>query len=184
MQKDYSNIARKTLLQEALNKIEGLGHECRTISHSIGLPNLVCVTRSKKEIKAAVKQQDRLDIKERVESSKKVQNRMSDDPEDHSYLNKMSLHTARVWIRVRAYAIKGVKMNQKRSFKDDLNCRFCNTIVPETQEHLESCAGMEFERWRLDMTERSGQLKFWMRVTVKLSKLAVATQPLRQGALN
>ena len=91
----------------------GLGHECREIAHSIGPPNLVCVTRSKKEIKAAVKQQDRLEVRQRVESSKKVQNRLSDNPEDHSYLNKMPLHTARVWIRVRAYAIKGVKMNQK-----------------------------------------------------------------------
>ena len=184
MQKDHSNIARKTLLQEGLNNIEGLGHECREIAHSIGLPNLVCVTRSKKEIKAAVKQQDRLEVRQRVESSKKVQSRLSDNPEDHSYLNKMPLHTARVWIRVRAYAIKGVKMNQKRSFKDDLNCRFCNTKVPETQEHLESCAGMEYERWGLDLALREGQLKFWMRVTVKLSKLAVATQPPRQGALN
>ena len=68
--------------------------------------------------------------------------------------------------------------------KDDLNCRFCNTNVPETQEHLEICAGMEYERGGLDMALREGQLKFWMRVTVKLSKLAVATQPPRQGALN
>ena len=102
----------------------------------------------------------------------------------NSYLNKMSLHTARVWIRVRAYAIKGVKMNQKRSFKDDLNCRFCNTNVPETQEHLEICAGMEFERWRLDLTVREGQLMFWRRVTVKLSSLAVVAQPSRRGALD
>ena len=108
MEKDHSNIARKTLLQEAINKIEGLGHECSAIALTIGLPNLVCVNRTKSEIKEAVKQQDRLEIRQRVESSKKVQNRMSDDPEDHSYLNKMPLHTARVWIRVRAYAIKGV----------------------------------------------------------------------------
>ena len=72
MQKDHSNIARKTLLQEGLNNIEGLGHECREIAHSIGLPNLVCVTRSKKEIKAAVKQQDRLEVRQRVESSKQA----------------------------------------------------------------------------------------------------------------
>ena len=66
-----------------------------------------------------------------------------------------------LWIRVRAYAIKGVKMNQKGSHIADLNCRFCDTDVPETQEHLEICAGMEFERWRLDLTEREGQLMFW-----------------------
>ena len=183
MQKDHTNIARKTLLQEALNKIEGLGHECSLFSDILGLPNLICLSRSKAEIKAAVKQQDRKEIQEQLESSKKVGHRLTDNPEDWSYLNTMPLHTARLWIRIRAYAIKGVKMNQKGSHKADLNCRFCTTNVPESQEHLEICAGMEFERWGLDLAERDGVLMFWRRVTVKLSKLAVATQPSRRGAL-
>ena len=70
MQKDHTNIARKTLLQEALNKIEGLGHECSLFSDILGLPNLICLSRSKAEIKAAVKQQDRKEIQEQLESSK------------------------------------------------------------------------------------------------------------------
>ena len=52
--------------------------------------------------------------------------------------------------------------------------RHCDTDVPETQEHLEICAGMEFERWGLDLAEREGQLMFWRLVTVKLPKLTVA----------
>ena len=184
MQKDHTNIARKTLLQECLNKIEGLGHECNLITEQIGLPNLICVSRPKGVIKNAIIQQDRKEIRENFESSKKVGHRLTDNPDDWSYLNNMPLHTARLWIRIRAYAIKGVKMNQKGSYKADLNCRFCTTNVPESQEHLEFCAGMEFERWGLDLDVRDGQLKFWKRVTVKLSKLAVATRPSRQGALN
>ena len=41
----------------------------------------------------------------------------------------------------------------------DLNCRFCTTNVPETHEHLEFCAGagIEFERWGLDLAEREGR---------------------------
>ena len=183
MQKDHTNIARKTLLQEVLNKIEGLGHECSLLADIVGLPNLMCLSRSKREIKTAVKQQDKKEIQEQLESSKKVGHRLTDNPDDWSYLNNMPLHTARLWVRIRAYAIKGVKMNQKGSYKADLNCRFCTTKVPETQEHLEICAGMEFERWGLDLAERDGVLKFWRRVTVKLSKLAVATQPSRRGAL-
>ena len=143
----------------------------------------MCLSSSKREIKTAVKQQDRLEIQEQLESSKKVGNRLTDNPEDWSYLNTMPLYTARLWIRIRAYAIKGVKMNQKGSYTADLNCRFCTTNVPESQEHLEICAGMEFERWGLDLAERDGVLMFWRRVTVKLSKLAVATQPSRRGAL-
>ena len=109
---------------------------------------------------------------------------MSDDPEDYSYLNNMPLHRSRVWTKVRAYAIKGVEMNQKKTYLSDLNYRFCTTNVPETQEHLEICAGMEFGIWRLDLAKSDGQLKFWRRVTVKLSNLAAATQPSRMGALN
>ena len=174
----------RTLLEEFNNKIEGLGHECDSLAHSVGLPDLRCLSRTKREIKTAVIQQDRLEIKEKFESSVKVGHRLTEDPENWSYLNTMPLHTARLWSRIRCYAIKGVKMNQKGSHIADLNCRFCTTNVPETQEHLEFCAGMEFERWGLDLAEREGQLMFWRRVTVKLSKLAVATRPSRRGALN
>ena len=183
MQKDHTNIAMRTLLEEFNNKIEGLGHECDSLAHSVGLPDLRCLSRTKREIKTAVIQQDRLEIKEKFESSVKVGHRLTEDPENWSYLNTMPLHTARLWSRIRCYAIKGVKMNQKGSHIADLNCRFCTTNVPETQEHLEFCAGMEFERWGLDLAEREGQLMFWRRVTVKLSKLAVATRPSRKGAL-
>ena len=185
MKNDCLNIARTTLLQEVLNKIEGLGHECRKIADDIGLPNLMCIPDiTKNEIKRAIKNYDREEIRQKVENSSKVGNRITDNPEDCSYLNKMPLYNARLWIRVRAYAIKGVKMNQKGSHIADLNCRFCDTDVPETQEHLEICAGMEFERWRLDLTVREGQLMFWRRVTVKLSSLAVVAQPSRRGALD
>ena len=51
-------------------------------------------------------------------------------------------------------------MNQKGSHIADLNCRFCTTNVPETQEYLEFYAGMKFERWGLDLAEREGQLIF------------------------
>ena len=69
---------------------------------------------------------------------------------------------------------KGVKMNQKGSHISDLNCRICTINIPEIQEHLEFYAGMEFERWGLDLAKKEGQLMFWRLVTVKLSKLAVA----------
>ena len=160
MQKDHTNIAMRTLLEEFNNKIEGLGHECDSLAHSVGLPDLRCLSRTKREIKTAVIQQDRLEIKEKFESSVKVGHRLTEDPENWSYLNTMPLHTARLWSRIRCYAIKGVKMNQKGSHIADLNCRFCTTNVPETQEHLEFYAGMEFERWGLDLAEREGQLIF------------------------
>ena len=55
---------------------------------------------------------------------------------------------------------KGVKINLKGPHIADLNCRFCTTNNPETQEHSEFYAGMELERWGLNLPEREGQLMF------------------------
>ena len=106
MKKDFTCIARTTLLQEVLNKIEGLGHECRKIATNVGLPNLMCIQTSKNEIKRAIKNHDREEIRQKVENSTKVGNRITDNPEDCSYLNKMPLYNARLWIQVRAYIMQ------------------------------------------------------------------------------
>ena len=81
----------------------------------------------------------------------------------------MSLPQSRIWMRYRARMIKGVKMNTKSSF-ENLNCRFCNTNTPETQEHLQICGGTWFERRGLHMAGWRDLLLFWRRMTVKLSE--------------
>ena len=42
-------------------------------------------------------------------------------------------------------------MNTKRSYKEDLSCRFCSEEAEETQEHLESCEGTSHERRKLNI---------------------------------
>ena len=70
----------RTLLEEFNNKIEGLGHECSILAWSARLPHPLFVTRSKREIKTAVIKQDRVEIKEKFESSVKVGHRLTEDP--------------------------------------------------------------------------------------------------------
>ena len=70
-------------------------------------------------------------------ASRKVGDRTSDNPKDRTYLKYMTLANSRVWMRVRARLVKGVKMKHRRSYLNDLSCRFRNEIVEETQEHLE-----------------------------------------------
>ena len=48
---------------------------------------------------------------------KKVRDRV-DDESGKSYLEYMTLQDSRIWIRIRARSIKGVKYNNKSSFKD------------------------------------------------------------------
>ena len=103
---------------------------------------------------------------------KKVRDRVDDDSEK-SYLEYMTLHDSRIWIRIRARSIKGVKYNNKSSFKDSLNCRFCSEDIHETQEHLQECSGTWHERRNLDDSNNwKAVLQFWRRMTVKIAAVA------------
>ena len=55
--------------------------------------------------------------------SKKVNDRLSEDPDDISYINKMPLSKVRVWIRYRARATAGVKGNFRHSYVNNIDCR-------------------------------------------------------------
>ena len=109
----------------------------------------------------------------------------------------MSLPESRVWIRYRGRVIAGVKANFKNSHTNDLSCRFCHNEArdepadaqdssdvqnrpDESQEHLEMCSGMEFERRGLCMSNRRDLVKFWTRATVKLAKIAVKGQKAKK----
>ena len=106
--------------------------------------------------------------KEEVEASRKVGDRATADPYHRKYLTYMTLPNSRMWMRVRARSIKGVKVNNKRSFNNNLSCRFCDNDTEETQEHLEECTGCEYERRGQKMSDWTGRVIFWRRVTAKI----------------
>ena len=60
-------------------------------------------------------------------------------------------------MRLRARSIKGVKVNNKRSFTN-LECRYCKEGGQETQEHIEECSGCNYERSGLDMSRWDGDV--------------------------
>ena len=62
--------------------------------------------------------------------------RISENPRDRTYMTYMTLANSRVWMRMRARSIKGVKVNNKRSYANNLTCRFCKEATDKTQEHL------------------------------------------------
>ena len=47
--------------------------------------------------------------------------------------------------------------------------RFCDNDTEETQGHLEECTGCEYERREQKMSEWSGKVIIWRRVTAKIS---------------
>ena len=77
----------------------------------------------------------------------------------------------RIWMRVRARMMKGVKMNHKSSHTNDLSCSFCKGPKEESQEHLEGdCPGCEFERRNLKMHTWRGKLIFWRRMKTMINE--------------
>ena len=110
--------------------------------------------------------------------SKKVNDRISDDPEEQSYLEYMSLPESRIWMRLRARSITGVKANNKKSYEGDLSCRYCKEGILESQEHLQVCKGTEFERRGLILADSGwrGVLLFWRRMMAKISMNATAAK--------
>ena len=71
-------------------------------------------------------------------------------------------------MRLRARSVRGVKVNNKRSFTN-LSCRYCDEGSQETQEHLQECTGCVFERRGLDLSRWVGVVMFWRRMIAKLA---------------
>ena len=171
--KPVTNIARKALVQEVLCKVKGLAHECRKFSWELGLPNIMCINKTKNEIKEAIKAKIIEEYRDAMEDQKKVKDRLTDNPEDNSYINTLSLPLTRIWFRYRARAIAKVKCNFKQSY-NDLSCDFCSGNEEMSQSHVEICGGTWFERRGLDMSTRKGLLDFWRRMTSRLARLPAA----------
>ena len=71
-------------------------------------------------------------------------------------------------MRVRARMTKGVKMDHKNSYLNDLSCK---GPMEESQEHLEEdCPGCEFERRNLKMNTWRGRLTFWRRMKAMIDE--------------
>ena len=167
--KDNENIAKQTLQQEMATGLNGLAHECNNICNEIDIPevtnnNVLSKRQIKSQIQEAITEQN----KNNMQSFRKVSDRMSDDPLGTNYLDRMGLTHSRIWIRYRARAIKGIKANHKRSWKSDLKCRFCDDNILETQEHLEECRGLSWERRNLRMDTEGGKINFFKRLEKKL----------------
>ena len=170
MKKEDSNLCKRAIMNEVILNIKGLGHECKALSTTLGLPDLRdkfdTITRG--NIERAIREQGEISTRAEVEASRKVGDRASNDPKDREYLNHMTLPDSRIWMRVRARSIKGVKVNNKNS-NNDLQCRFCDEDANESQEHLEVCKGGDYERRNLKMSRRKDLVIFWRRMTTKMT---------------
>ena len=54
------------------------------------------------------------------------------------------------------------------SWKNDLECRFCDDKILESQEHLKECRGLSWERRNLRMDTEGGKINFFKRMEKKI----------------
>ena len=86
-------------------------------------------------------------------------------------MTQRTLNNSRLWMRVRARIMKGIKMNHKSSHLDNLSCSVCNGPMDESQKHLEEeCPGCDFERRNLKMHTLRGRQLFWRRMKAKIEE--------------
>jgi len=116
MTKENSNLCKRSILNETILGVEGLGHECKALAKTLGLTDLrdSYATTCRADIDRAIRTHSEKTIKEEVEASRKVGDRAEDNPRDREYLKYMTLPDSRIWMRVRAKSIKGVKVNNKK----------------------------------------------------------------------
>ena len=172
--KNNDNLCKRVVFNELEKGIKGLGYECTNLCQELGLPNIATTTITKGDIKRAIAKKKGEENRIAMTESSKCSDRVTDNPEDNSYLACLPLSMSRIWIRYRARCIPGVKVNVKGSHKADLKCRFCTSNESESQEHLEVCEGTERERRGLSsIMEGRGDwrelLKFWGRMMKKLT---------------
>ena len=111
MARENSNITMSEVLLEDMQNvtIKGLAHECKSLSEELSIPNGVFNRVNKSTIKQATEAIDKKEKRIDMENSKKVGDRLTDNPKDNTYLSDMSLLRSRIWIRHRVRMLKGVK---------------------------------------------------------------------------
>ena len=172
--KNNDNLCKRVVFNELEKGIKGLGYECTNLCQELELPNIATTTITKGDIKRAIAKKKGEENRIAMTESSKCSDRVTDNPEDNSYLACLPLSMSRIWIRYRARCIPEVKVNVKGSHKGNLKCRFCTSNESESQEHLEVCEGTERERRGLPgIMEGRGDwrelLKFWGRMMKKLT---------------
>ena len=124
MKADCDNICKKAILNEIIIGTKGLASECKDLANELGIRDVRFCDMTKGEIKKATRIHSTKTRREEIKASNKMGDRVSDDPKDDTYMTYMTLNNSRLWMRVRARMMKGIKMNHKSSHLDDLSCIF------------------------------------------------------------
>ena len=71
----------------------------------------------------------------------KIQDRYLDDKNERDYIKKISLRDTRSWFRMRSRMTLRIKANSSSAFRDNMECRHCDTGAPSYAQDLPTNKG-------------------------------------------
>ena len=90
-QKENDNLCKRVVFNELEKDIKGLGHECIDLCNELGLPDITTTIITKSEIKRAIAEKKCEENRTLMTESSKCADRLTDNPEDNSYLASLPL---------------------------------------------------------------------------------------------
>ena len=106
MCRDDEVLCKQALTNDYLLNLKGLCYEGEALAREAGLQDPRFYETTKGTIKEAARVADLNEKKVKIETTRKVGDRMSDNNDLREYMEVLSLADARVWMRVRARGVK------------------------------------------------------------------------------
>ena len=152
----------------------GLGKEVSEICEKVGLPDLNDVDMPKQDIRKAINNHHWRAVREKIESSKKIIDLVSDDfAEAQKYFHDRSVENGRLAFRIRTQMVDEIPANFKNKYKkeEDLICQFCQQKETFDQSHTLVCPAWEDQRTGLNLKKIDDLVKFFQRMLSEKGKI-------------
>ena len=95
---------------------------------------------------------------------------------ERNYLKGMNMMDARVWFRYRCKTTALIKSNKSSIYKDNMQCRLCNSGKDETQDHLERCDFTREMRTNLNLGKLEDKVVLWRKITRAVQNLYITNK--------
>ena len=151
---DENSLARQVLIAQVTQNLPGLKNEAEHFINDLGLPN--CFKRSipknswKKQVKKAVGRKNEEELRNKMESFKKVRHDISNEKfECKDYIFNLPLSQAQTMFKHKYSMTQYVKMNYKGNPEYERTLWKCKCNNQDSETHLLWCT--EYENLRKDI---------------------------------
>ena len=171
---ESSTLARQVYEKQFKLNLPGLAREVKTICDTLKIPDINLSSVSKEKIYEAIFYHHYKDMKEVMDSSKKMERiRHEDFRQEQNYMNSRSIDSSRTQLRIRLEMVETFKDNFRSKYRKlargeedrdpGLQCGDCGQSR-DTQSHCLVCPAWAEARDRLDLSCIGDMVIFYQRV--------------------